>query len=242
MNKTTLLLGFAGAIAVSSAAGAQTATTGGTTVITTTTTASSSPSTGAYQKLSPGNQSIVDALYQSQTTSTGTTTSTPTGTTTTTVGTAPMLTRDQIAAMKGSDGGWGRVFQDMKANGYTDAKNLGEVVSTYRRDANADRKAVETTSATGTTTTSAKGASSERSGRFVRDDSVAITTARGGTEVVGRGGADSNRGSNAVASGDRSGSSLSNSGAKASGGSVTSGSGGHGGSSSSGGSHGQGKH
>src|SRR5262245_37165570 len=45
-------------------------------------------------------------------------------------GTQP-LTRDEIAARRG-EGGWGKVFKDMKAQGYyPDAKNFGDVVSAY---------------------------------------------------------------------------------------------------------------
>ena len=72
---------------------------------------------GAFSKLSPGNQKIVQALFEAQKTGTGTT----------------PLTVDQIAAKK-TDGGWGQAFKDMKAAGLMgDYKNLGQVVSSYER-------------------------------------------------------------------------------------------------------------
>jgi len=71
-----------------------------------------SPS-GAYASLSPGNQKIARALFEAQTTK--------------------PLTLDQIAAKKQSGQGWGKVFQDMKAQGLVQEKNLGQVVSRYHR-------------------------------------------------------------------------------------------------------------
>ena len=72
-------------------------------------------SSGAFDKLSPGNQKIATALYKAQTTST-TATTTP-------------LTLDEIAAKKQSGQGWGRVFKDMKTQGLVQEKNLGQVIS-----------------------------------------------------------------------------------------------------------------
>lgn len=84
---------------------------------------------GAFAKLSPGNQKIVQALFDAQKTGTGTT----------------ALTLDQIAAKK-TDGGWGQAFKDMKAAGLMgDYKNLGQVVKSYEskhpETAKADTKA-----------------------------------------------------------------------------------------------------
>ena len=70
-----------------------------------------SPS-GAYASLSPGNQKIARALFEAQTTR--------------------PLTLDQIAAKKQSGQGWGKVFQDMKAQGLVQEKNLGQVVSRHQ--------------------------------------------------------------------------------------------------------------
>ena len=78
------------------------------------TTTGSTTTTSSFQNLSPGNQKIVNALFADQH---------PTGTQTT-------LTRDQIASLKGRQG-WGRVFKQMKADGLTQSKNLGQVVSSY---------------------------------------------------------------------------------------------------------------
>ncbi len=72
---------------------------------------------GAFDRLSPGNQKIAQALFEAQKPSTSS-------------GTVP-LTRNQIAAMKQSGQGWGEVFKQMKAQGLIQDKNLGQVVSTF---------------------------------------------------------------------------------------------------------------
>ena len=78
----------------------------------------SNPNQGTFDKLSPGNQKIVNALCNAQqggcpTSSGGTT-----------------LTKDQIAVMK-QHKGFGVIFKDMQKNGQIppDVKNLGELVS-----------------------------------------------------------------------------------------------------------------
>jgi hypothetical protein len=70
--------------------------------------------TGAFDKLSTGNQKVASALFQAQNGST----STP-------------LTLDEIAAKKQSGNGWGEVFKSMQAQGLVQEKNLGQVVSKY---------------------------------------------------------------------------------------------------------------
>jgi hypothetical protein len=92
-------------------------------------------STVTFDSLSPGNQKIAQALFSAQGT-----TGTP-------------LTRDQIAALKGTEG-WGRVFQQMKADGLIQAKNLGQVVSQHEHQLHAST----TTSTTGRTASTATGA------------------------------------------------------------------------------------
>lgn len=73
---------------------------------------------GAFDKLSPGNQKIAQALFDAQQNSSSSTTTKP-------------LSRDDIAAMKqnGTAKGWGGVFKEMKAQGLVQEKNLGQVVS-----------------------------------------------------------------------------------------------------------------
>ena len=73
-----------------------------------------STTTGAFDKLSTGNQKVASALFQAQSGST----STP-------------LTLDEIAARKQSGKGWGEVFKSMQAQGLVQEKNLGQVVSKY---------------------------------------------------------------------------------------------------------------
>lgn len=84
-------------------------TSGGTAASTSTST------TGSFSSLSSGNQKIARALFLAQQ---------PTQN-----GPQP-LSLDQIAARK-SDEGWGKVFNEMKAEGLVQEKNLGEVVSGY---------------------------------------------------------------------------------------------------------------
>ena len=72
--------------------------------------------TGAFDKLSPGDQKIARALFEAQQTNGGTT----------------PLTLDQIAAKK-KHTGWGEVFKQMKAQGLVTDKNLGEAVSKFER-------------------------------------------------------------------------------------------------------------
>jgi hypothetical protein len=68
---------------------------------------------GAFDKLSPGNQKIAQALFDAEQNDSTTKT----------------LSRDDIAAMKQDGKGWGEIFKDMKQQGLVDAKNLGQVVS-----------------------------------------------------------------------------------------------------------------
>jgi hypothetical protein len=72
--------------------------------------------TGAFEKLSPGDQKIARALFEAQSTSGGTT----------------PLTLDQIAAKK-KHTGWGEIFKQMKAQGLVTDKNLGQAVSNFER-------------------------------------------------------------------------------------------------------------
>ena len=70
---------------------------------------------GAFEQLSPGNQKIAHALYEAQKRG------------------APGLTLDQIAARKQAGTGWNDVFKDMRARGFVEERNLGQVVSGYEK-------------------------------------------------------------------------------------------------------------
>ena len=70
--------------------------------------------TGAFDKLSPGDQKIARALFEAQKTN----------------GATAPLTLDQIAAKK-QHTGWGEVFKQMKAQGLVTDKNLGQAVSNF---------------------------------------------------------------------------------------------------------------
>jgi hypothetical protein len=75
--------------------------------------------TGAFEKLSPGDQKIARALFEAQ------------NTTPSKSGGATPLTLDQIAAKKKGHTGWGEVFKQMKAQGLVTDKNLGKAVSNF---------------------------------------------------------------------------------------------------------------
>lgn len=114
-------------------------------IATQTQTTTSNPNQGAFDKLSPGNQKIAQALYEAQQSNAQTTGSTST--------TSKTYTLDDIAAMKQSGKGWGVVFKDMKAQGKlpADVKNLGQLVS--------GRYQAQSTTSSGTTITTGSGRS-----------------------------------------------------------------------------------
>ena len=72
--------------------------------------------TGAFEKLSPGDQKIARALFEAQTTSGG----------------ATPLTLEQITGKK-KHTGWGEIFKQMKAQGLVADKNLGQAVRSEER-------------------------------------------------------------------------------------------------------------
>jgi len=78
-----------------------------------------STTTGAFDKLSIGNQKVASALFQAQNGATAT-----------------PLTLNEIAAKKQSGKGWGEVFKSMQAQGLVQEKNLGQVVSKYNHSTN----------------------------------------------------------------------------------------------------------
>ena len=72
---------------------------------------------GDYAGLSAADKRVVDALYSAQRPIAG----------------SPALTRDDLVSLRSEDG-WGRVFRDLKDGGYySNAENLGRVVSRARR-------------------------------------------------------------------------------------------------------------
>ena len=78
---------------------------------------------GAFSNLSPGEQSIARALAASEVRRDG----------------RVPLSLNQIATLKQSGMGFGQVLHQMRADGDTNANNLGSVVSGSRHDLNADR-------------------------------------------------------------------------------------------------------
>jgi hypothetical protein len=152
--------------------------------------------TATFNSLSPGNQNIARSLFEAQQ---------PSGN-----GPAP-LSLDQIAALKGKEG-WGRVFEQMKAEGLVSAKNLGQVVSAHEHSLHA----AKTGAGTLNTTTTAGGRTSVGATHHDNDgevaehaghpgtggsdhDGVSVTTAGGGTASaagagVGHGGSSGSHG------------------------------------------------
>ena len=77
---------------------------------------------GAFEQLSPGNQKIARAIFESQQFS-------PTSPT------APKpRSLDQIAGLKQSGRGWGVVYKDLQAKGLVTDKNLGQAVSRFNHE------------------------------------------------------------------------------------------------------------
>ena len=88
------------------------------------------PNQGAFDKLSPGNQKIAQALFNAEQSSATSTTTAP-------------LSRDDIAAMKQDGKGWGEIFKEMRKEGLVQQKNLGQVVSQNNRDIRQDRRDIK---------------------------------------------------------------------------------------------------
>lgn len=131
-----------------------------------------STTTGAFDKLSIGNQKVASALFQAQN-----------GTTST----SKPLTLDEIAAKKQNGKGWGEVFKSMQAQGLVQEKNLGQVVSKY----NQSTKGVVTTasgrvvSGSSANATSAKGQGSSDKGNAF---GASNNSGGGATHGSGKGG------------------------------------------------------
>jgi len=86
---------------------------------------------GAYGKLSLGNQKVASALYQAQ--SSGIPAKIATGSTA-----APHpLTLEEIASKRRSGQAWGQIFREMKAQGLVHEKSLGQVVAKYQQTSDA---------------------------------------------------------------------------------------------------------
>lgn len=108
------------------------------------------PATGAYQKMTPGNQKVARALFEAQTTTmTPTTTNTKAGHNTpapavaTASGPKP-LTLDQIAALKQQGAGWEAVFRQMRAQGLLAEKSIDQVIARYNQSHPASASVVTT--------------------------------------------------------------------------------------------------
>jgi len=201
-----LVITFLALAVVVATASAQTTTT------TQSTTPTSNPNQGAYDKLSPGNQKIANALFDAQQTSTqpsGSTSGTSTGSTSTA---SKTYTRDDIAAMKQSGKGWGVVFKEMKANGYyPGAKNLGQVVSGKYQPQSGTTGSTTITSASGKSQVvgNSTKAGKSRIGHF-EDDASAGARGSSYRDNSGRGSVSSGPGRGyGYGHGDRSGSSAS---------------------------------
>jgi hypothetical protein len=132
---------------------------------------------GAFDSLSTGNRKIANVLFDAH------------------VGAGGPLSRDDIAAMKQDGTGWGRLFQDLQANGDIppDVKNLGELVSgRYQATSEvttasgSEPGSTESTATeSGTTTKGGSAPGSAASGRG--KGTIVVTTAGGGQIVVQRG-------------------------------------------------------
>jgi hypothetical protein len=79
---------------------------------------------GAYERLSAGNQKIARALHDAQSAFTR---PAPVGA----AGRSKALSLDEIAAQKQGGTPWGQVFSAMKSRGLLREKDLGQVVTRY---------------------------------------------------------------------------------------------------------------
>lgn len=75
---------------------------------------------GAFESLSPGNQKIALAIFDSERRAGPSASTKP-------------LSLDQIAQMKQGGKGWGEVFKEMKSQGLVQDRNLGQAVSHQSR-------------------------------------------------------------------------------------------------------------
>ena len=82
--------------------------------------------TGAYERMSQGNQKVARALFDAQAAAF---TPAPPGSSSSKA--QRMLTLDEIAVQKQGAQGWGQVFQAMRAQGLVQETSLGQVVSRY---------------------------------------------------------------------------------------------------------------
>lgn len=73
------------------------------------------PNAGRFAALPTGERKIAQSLYDAQSGSGS--------------GTTTVMSRDDIAAARGTQGGWGQVFRSMQADGLVQQRNLGQVVS-----------------------------------------------------------------------------------------------------------------
>lgn len=108
MNRFLIYLGLAAALVMGAPAWAQDPTPIPT-------------NAGAYDALSPGNQQIVDAIYDSQLSSANS------------LAGGMLLTVDDIAAMKDEETGWGKAYQELYGQGLVSHRNLGLAISSDKR-------------------------------------------------------------------------------------------------------------
>lgn len=90
------------------------------------TSAQAPSATGAYERMSPGNQKIARALFDAQAAA-----FTPAPPNSSRARATRALTLDEIAAQKQGGQGWGQVFQAMRSQGLVQETSLGQVVSRY---------------------------------------------------------------------------------------------------------------
>lgn len=144
------------------------------------------PNAGAYDSLSAGEKSIVDAIYESHVEATAnettTTETTTTGTTTANGSEGPeMMSPDDIAALK-AEGGWGKNYNDLYDQGLVTHKNLGQAISAYKRSLNPSTAG---TSATVVTTGSGQQIVTGGKKSDGSTSATSSTTGHGGGKKVG---------------------------------------------------------
>ena len=119
---------------------------------------------GAYKELSPGGRKIVDSLFDNQS-----------------IGAEgnQAWSLDQIATAKQDGRGWGEIFRQMKTDGLTNARNLGQLVSGKHH---LNQTAAATVGSSEITATKGSGRSSSAGGK---GSSHAKASSAGGKHHIG---------------------------------------------------------
>ena len=168
---------------------------------------------GAFESLSPGNQKIALAIFDSERRAGPTAATKP-------------LSLDEIAGMKQDGKGWGEVFKEMRSQGLVQDRNLGQAVSRQAVSRQAvSRQAVSRMTRGGGGATAARHEITTASGKTAIVGGTAIPggkeragTALSGRQAIGSDGTRGNAATSAAVSHERDGASAAHGGGRSHGG------------------------